>query len=291
METLETLHSPSVAEDVAELYLGLLKQNLTRTGFWDSHEVVGPGAARPVKRAAWRLLEPVLRKQRLQLVRERPFDESQKEDGLDWRGAWPSEAETMVGTRRLDNLQRCVTDVIRDAIPGDLIETGVWRGGATILMRAVLKAYGDTTRKVWVADSFEWVPPPDAARYPADDGDKLWQYADVLAAPVDQVKANFARYGLLDDQVEFLVGWFKDTLPTAPIDKLSVLRLDGDLYESTMDALTELYPKLSPGGYLIVDDYDSMPPCREAIADYRRDQGIDDPMERIDAVSVFWRRS
>jgi O-methyltransferase len=112
-----------------------------------------------------------------------------------------------------------------------------------------------------------------------------------LAVPLEDVKANFAAYGLLDDQVQFLKGWFKDTLPTAPISKLAVVRLDGDLYESTMDGLTCLYPRLSGGGYLIVDDFNAVPACRKAVEDYRHAHGIIDEVIPIDWAGVYWRRS
>jgi len=110
---------------------------------------------------------------------------------------------------------------------------------------------------VWVADSFRGLPQAESNR--ADDvEDALWTY-DFLAVPIERVKANFARYGLLDEQVRFLPGWFEDTLPTAPISQIAVLRLDGDMYDSTMVALRSLYPKLSVGGYVIVDDYHAVP--------------------------------
>ncbi len=175
-----------------------------------------------------------------------------------------------------------------DHIPGDLIETGVWWGGATIFMRAILKAYGITDRTVWVADSFEGVPPPDAEKYPADAGWDLAQF-DCLAVSLEDVRANFDRYGLLDQQVRFLKGWFRDTLPTAPIEQLAVLRLDGDLYESTMDALSNLYPKLSVGGYAIIDDY-MVSACAKAVQDYRRQHGINEKIEVIDTEGIFWRK-
>jgi O-methyltransferase len=203
-------------------------------------------------------------------------------------GDWPPFAETMIGLQRLDNLQHCIEAVLRDRIPGDLIETGVWRGGATIFMRAVLEAYGDRERTVWVADSFRGLPRPDA-RYPADAGDLLWT-AQLLAVSLEEVKRNFMRYGLLDDRVKFLAGWFKDTLPTAPITHLALLRLDGDLYESTMIALTALYPKLSPGGFLIIDDFDAMPPSRKAVEDYRNAHDIAEPVELINCGGAFWRK-
>jgi O-methyltransferase len=195
----------------------------------------------------------------------------------------------MLGEARLDNIQESVTQVLREAVPGDLIETGVWRGGGTILMRGVLKAYRDETRTVWVADSFQGLPKPDANAHPADARDEHWQYPE-LAVSVDDVRANFERYGLLDDQVHFLPGWFADTLPTAPIERLAVLRLDGDMYGSTIDPLRHLYPKLSSGGFVIVDDY-SLPGCRQAVDEYRAEHGIEDQLVRIDWTAVYWRKS
>ncbi len=202
---------------------------------------------------------------------------------------WPSLALTMMGVKRLDNLHDCVLTVLKDGVPGDFIETGIWRGGAVILMRAILKAYGVTDRTVFAADSFEGLPKPDGGAYPADEGDRHWTFDD-LAVSLEQVRANLARYGLLDDQVQFLKGWFKDTLPQAPIEQLAVVRLDGDMYESTMTAIEALYPKLQPGGYLIVDDYDAVPACKQAIEDYRTRWGITDPIETIDWTGVCWRK-
>lgn len=107
----------------------------------------------------------------------------------------------------------------------------------------------------------------------------------------EEVRKNFERYGLLDGQVRFLKGWFRDTLPAAPIARLAVLRLDGDHYESTMDALNSLYPKLSPGGYVIVDDYHMMEGCDRAIMDFRRERAISDEIHVISGGGAYWRRS
>ena len=203
---------------------------------------------------------------------------------------WPSHAYSMVGPDRMDNLRFCVEDVIAKGVPGDVIETGVWRGGSCIFMRAILKANGITDRTVWAADSFEGLPKPDAEKYPDDAGDKH-SWIPELAVSVEQVKKNFEAFGLLDNQVKFLKGWFKDTLPTAPIGKLAVARLDGDMYESTMDALVSLYPKLSVGGYLIVDDYGAVEACKKAIHDFRDKHGIKDPIRQIDIAGVFWQKS
>ena len=200
----------------------------------------------------------------------------------------PGRAHSMIGLRRMNNIQACIEHVLADDVPGDLIETGVWRGGATIFMAGVLRAYGADDRTVWVADSFEGLPTPDLERYPVD---QEWaSAAGRIAVSLETVQEHFARYGLLDEQVRFLKGWFKDTLPGAPIERLAVLRLDGDLYESTWDALTSLYPKLAPGGFVIVDDY-YYESCRQAVHDYRAQHGIGEPIQDIDGLGAYWRRS
>jgi O-methyltransferase len=276
-----TSQSPATPE---ALYLDLLKKCLTRAIFPEPYKVVDYPRGN-VRRILFAPIRSLLGWKKMILVRRAEFNPGARAEGRDW----PAEAETMIGLGRLDNLQHCVTDVVRRGVPGDLIETGTWRGGAAIFMRAVLKALGDETRVVWVADSFQGLPKPDPVRYPADAGDDHWTVAELIVS-LDEVKANFARYDLLDDQVRFLPGWFRDTLPTAPIEKLAVLRLDGDMYESTTDALRWLYPKLSPGGYCIVDDYGAIAACRRAVEDYRAQHGIAEPFEWIDWSGIFWRR-
>lgn len=201
---------------------------------------------------------------------------------------WPATAETMIGTVRMRNIRTLLYRVLSDNIPGDMIETGVWRGGACIYMRAILAAAGDLSRRVFVADSFKGLPEP-SDKYAADIGDVHSTY-DQLAVSRAEVEANFKRYGLLDEQVIFLEGWFKDTLPSAPIEKLAILRLDGDMYESTIQALESLYHKVSPGGFVIVDDY-ILKPCAEAVEDFRASRGIEEPMNDVDGAAVWWRVS
>jgi O-methyltransferase len=271
-----------------ELYLDLMKRGLTGALYEDNDTILGGVRhQKPVnlKQRAARSLGVLASRFDLEIAYKKPYEAELRATGRDT----PSRADSMIGLRRMDNLQHCIQTVIEDEVPGDLVETGVWRGGATIFMRAVLKAFDDSTRKVWVADSFEGLPAPDTARYPADAAES---YSGLLEAGLDQVRHNFERYGLLDDQVEFLVGWFKDTLPRAPIERLAVLRLDGDIYESTWQAMEALYPKLSPGGFCIVDDYGSHPlQCGQAIDDYRRTHGVDDEIIDIDGYGVFWRKS
>jgi O-methyltransferase len=251
------------------------------------------------KRRCIRSLQRFLDQYRLRLVEPSWFswnpdyanmDPAQKralrEKGL----GWSTRAHTFISLDRLDNIQYCVETALRDGISGDLIETGVWRGGACIFMRGILKAHGDTTRKVWLADSFKGLPPPNANDYPADTGDQHHEWAFEFAVSRQVVEENFRRYGLLDDQVRFLEGWFKDTLPGAPIEKLAVIRLDGDMYESTAQALESLYDRLSPGGFVIVDDY-FLPACAKAVHDFRDARGIADEILNIDDRGCYWRRS
>lgn len=278
----------------AEAYLGLLKACLTRRIAPEKYKELR--APRYLdrdstlrRRLFWRRVLPPLRRvlgrYGLELVERVSVPDEERELGHDW----PAEAVTMIGMRRLDNLHQCVRDVLQKGIPGDLIETGVWRGGATIFMRGALRAYGDTTRTVWVADSFEGLPKPSAA-FAADRDASYWRDAHWLAVSLEEVQENFRRYSLLDDRVRFLKGWFKDTLPAAGIDRLAVMRLDGDMYESTMDALVPLYPRLSSGGYCIIDDY-ALPACRAAVDDFRAREHITEPIQPIDHWGAFWQKA
>ncbi len=196
---------------------------------------------------------------------------------------------TMIGRARLENVAACLEAVRRDGVPGDLVECGVWRGGTAVFMRGFLKFYGITDRTVWVADSFCGPPPSSLPQDVSEDLSAA--HFPALAISLESVKDLFARYDLLDGQVQFVPGWFKDTLPRAPIDRLALLRIDADLYESTRDALAALYPRVSAGGFTIVDDYRCIPGCRQAVDDYRRREGITAPLEQIDWTGVFWQKS
>ena len=191
---------------------------------------------------------------------------------------------------RLANLRTSIETIIQDDIPGDVLEAGVLYGGASIYMRAVLAVHGVGDRTVWVADSFEGPPTPDLDAYPQDT-DMFLHLIPGMAVGIDIVKTNFARYGLLDDRVRFLKGWFKDTLAEAPIKQLSLLRLDGDSYEATTQIFDALYERVSPGGFIVVDDYLRFPECRLATDDFRNRRRIVDEISTIDQDGVWWRKT
>jgi O-methyltransferase len=272
-----------------DLYLDLMCGTLTRAIMEDSDEVLsadhGLGEITAARRARRRLAR-FLRSRGYELVRLHPYEAALRENGRDW----PARAETMMGVRRLQQLRSAVETVLAESVPGDLLEAGVWRGGGGIMMRAVLEAHGCRDRVVWLADSFQGLPAVDEASYPADAGLHFNRYS-YLAVTETQVRDNFRRYGFADDRVRYLPGWFKDTLPHAPVERLSVLRLDGDLYQSTIEALHALYPKLSAGGFCIIDDYGAIRACRKAVHHYRSRYGIRDKIIDIDGIGAYWRKS
>lgn len=271
---------------IRDSYLDLLKRSLLGL-------TVGPVTLYvPIARGrgplrTW-IIRALRRRGRSVLAEPVEFDLSADTEGTISVWELPPWPQTMIGTVRLNNVEECIRSVIEARVPGDLIETGVWRGGTAIFMRGVLRAHGVTDRKVYVADSFAGLPQPDPEKYPADEGLDLHLWPG-LAVDLEEVKANFVRYGLLDEQVTFVKGWFRDTLPTLRGHTWSVLRLDGDLYESTMDALVNLYPGLAPGGWIIVDDYE-IPACAQAVDDYRQTEGITEPIHRVDWTGICWQK-
>jgi O-methyltransferase len=269
--------------DPAELYLDLMKKALTRSLIakgMERHTIVPRGPKSKLVHAFNRMAAGL----GLELVRlQRSTPEDYLESGHEASNR-VEDAETMLGTRQLDHVQKCIVDVLDRNIAGDVLEAGVWRGGMTIFMRAALRAYGSTTRTVWVVDSFAGLPPIDRAN------EKFaWRRGD-MAVSLGEVRDNFARYGLLDEQVKFLQGFFSDTLPDAPIRELSILRVDADLYQSTLDVLRNLYQKLSPGGYAIFDDYQNLPDCRRAVDEFRSEHGIPEEVRPIDDRAVYWQK-
>lgn len=263
-------HNP----DAAALYADLLKRSLCNLVYEDDLDLLYGEREFDATRGKWHTTRAV------------PCDRESRYLGQ----IWPTKAHTMVGMPRLDNVQYCVEEVLRHNVPGDLVETGVWRGGVTILMRGLLKAHGASDRKVWVADSFDGLPKANRSRFPKESDLDLDKFAE-LSVPLDEVRRNFEAYQLLDDQVCFLKGWFRDTLPGAPIEKVAVMHLDGDLYESTRDALVNLYDKLSPGGFVIVDDYKLLECCTAAVEDFRTERGITDAMTLLPFSGAFWQKS
>ena len=270
-------------DQLADRYLELLRESIG--GLLTAEHDIRVPIARPTNAVKAKVID-AMRERGLVVTRKAEPPAERYTEGQWWPYSIAPEAYSMAGEKRLIDIQHCVQDVVAHNVPGDLAETGVWRGGSSILMKGVLAAYGVTDRKVVVCDSFQGLP--QDSDVPIDAGvdvDIPW-----LAVSQEQVAANFERFGLLDDQVEFVKGWFDDTLPSLTGRTWAVLRLDGDLYSSTMVALTSLYDGLSVGGWIVIDDYGALEACRTAVHDFRDSRGITEPIQTIDWTGVKWRR-
>lgn len=217
-----------------------------------------------------------------------PGHEKAYDDNERWCGGdWPKTAHTMIGRKRLHQLRLACEHVIDRKIPGNLMECGVWRGGAAIMMKAVLVSRNAYDRRVILADSFEGLPKaewPEDKLFEMTDGDKSF-----LKVSADEVVDNFQAYGLMDSGVTFIPGWFHETLPQYK-DKLNLalLRVDGDFYKSTWEVLENCYSSINKGGICIVDDYGAMIECRRAVDRFIEERKLIVEMNKIDWSGVWW---
>jgi hypothetical protein len=261
----------------ASKYLALLRKALSASLYDESAWTIVNSDSTLKK-----MLIRALNARSMQILLKRPFDPAARRGGKDW----PMFGFTMAGELRLENVEDCIAHVVADKVPGDFVECGVWRGGSSIYARAALDAHGGADRLVWLCDSFEGMP----ARTADDLADPELKGTTYLEVSLENVQENFRRFDLLDDRVKFVKGWFSDSLPAAPIKTISILRLDGDYYSSTMDALTALYDKVSPGGYIIIDDYNAFASCKAAVTDFCKMHNINPTLHEIDDIAVYWRR-
>ncbi len=206
---------------------------------------------------------------------------------------WPLDGLTMVGMSRLDDLQACVESVVADGVEGDMIEAGAWRGGASILIRATLDSLGAHDRTLWVADSFQGFAPPQAGDPEADrELEAHMSQIGFLAPSLETVKGYFERFGVADN-VNFVPGYFEETMAELSGRRWSLVRLDADTYRATRVTLDALYPGLANGGYLVIDDYfhPYLPEsCRKAVDDFRAEHSIHEPVQQIDWNGARWRK-
>jgi hypothetical protein len=280
--------APTAVEVHRQRYLWLLKRALVNL-IYPEHDL----RIRFLETAPTRGENDKLEQQRfLRDIRYRQPDRfaalvAAKENGTETSLRFP---HTMIGLSGLDNLERCAEQIFAERVAGDFLEAGVCAGGAAIFLRALQVAFGESHRRVWAADSFQGLPPPQAepdVRHKLDFTEPCQPW---FAFSMEGVRDNFARYDLLDDRVCFLPGWFSDTLPAAPIEQLALLRIDADLYQSTREVLEALYDKVVAGGFVIVDDYGAFLACRQAVDEFRAARRIAEPLRRVDRHRVFWRK-
>jgi O-methyltransferase len=198
---------------------------------------------------------------------------------------------TMTTPERMYALYQAVSHVDAAGIDGDVVECGVWRGGSSMLAASTLLALGDEARSLWLYDTFEGMPEPGPAdvHYTGEQMAAVWdRYRDdresgVLAySALDEVQANMASTGFPAERTHYVKGRVEDTIPARIPERIAVLRLDTDWYESTLHELVHLYPRLQPGGVLIIDDYGHWQGARQAVDEYFDGRGIPMLLNRID---------
>jgi O-methyltransferase len=182
---------------------------------------------------------------------------------------------TMTGLERRASLLCAVDHVVRHRIPGDVVECGVWRGGSMMAVALALMARGDTSRDLWLFDTFEGMSAPtDADRGPSGESaqaqlERSPRDAAVWAvATLDDVRTNLAATGYPAERIHCVPGKVEDTLPGAAPERIALLRLDTDWYESTRHELEHLYARVSPGGVVLFDDYGYWEGARQAVDEF-----------------------
>ncbi|TKD53174.1 TylF/MycF/NovP-related O-methyltransferase [Sphingomonas baiyangensis] len=202
-------------------------------------------------------------------------------DAGQWRIDPLSRPITLLRKGQLDLIEEAVLLMDELNVPGDFLEAGIWRGGAVLFMRALLEAYEIGGRRVFAADSFAGIPANTRAT-----NDPVDRWSDRWVASEAEVRANIARFGLLDERVVFVPGFFEQSLPAMGQQRFALIRLDSDSYDSVETSLEYLYPLVSKGGLVIIDDW-HLPGCRQAVEDYRARHGITDPIQEHDANAIW----
>ena len=212
------------------------------------------------------------------------------------RALFQVRSATMTTPARCRALWDQCHDVFRRRVPGVLVECGVWRGGSAGVMALAARHAGEP-RMLHLFDSFEGLPEPqaidEAAAHDYSGGRSSGELTPINRCEAGREEVEsflFGRLGLERARVQFHPGWFQNTVPLAApqISSIALLRLDGDWYESTQVCLEHLYPKLAPGGLVILDDYFAWAGCRKATDEYRQRQGITRELIRIDATAGCW---
>ena len=197
---------------------------------------------------------------------------------------------TMTSPERVLALINAVIYVSKNNIPGDFIECGVWRGGSMMAAAITLKNIGVYNRDLYLFDTFEGMQKPtnEDVNLSGDDAETLLKQdpdkKNIIRAyaPLDEVKKNLYSTGYVRDKIHFIKGDVKDTVPVNAPQEISILRLDTDWYESTLHELLHLFPRLSPGGVLMIDDYGHWKGARKAVDEYISDNNIKILLNRID---------
>lgn len=198
---------------------------------------------------------------------------------------------TLTSVQRLVALCDAVQYVVRNQIPGDIVECGVWKGGSMMAVARTLIQANDQSRHLYLFDTYEGMTPPGdkdvsvqgaSASNLLQNEDKADPESVWCVAPLDEVRRVMDGVGYAPSKVHFIKGRVEETLPEMAPEKISLLRLDTDWYESTRHEMNQLFPRLSKGGVLIIDDYGHWEGARQAIDEYIKENKLQILLHRID---------
>lgn len=199
---------------------------------------------------------------------------------------------TMTSVERQVSLIRTIDYLVSNQIYGDIVECGVWKGGSMMLIANRLRQLNESNRKLFLFDTFEGMSAPDEKDVSSIDnttaqellakenklhGDNIWCYS-----ALDEVKSNLNKTNYPTENLFYFKGKVEDTLPEPSIDKIALLRLDTDWYESTKHELEVLYDKLVDGGILIIDDYGHWSGSQKAVDEFIEKRNLKIFLNRID---------
>ncbi len=202
---------------------------------------------------------------------------------------------SMTSTERMYSLYESIEYLTKNNIPGDIVECGVWRGGSSMLAALALLTFKSTERRIYLYDTFEGMAEPTEKDVSVATNQPAWSYwkqrqhgenNEWCYASVDEVRKNLVSTGYPEDKLVFVKGKVEETIPNVIPDRIALLRLDTDWYDSTYHEFTHLYPRLSPLGVVIIDDYGSWAGSREATDQYLSETNAQILLHRIDSSRI-----
>ena len=199
------------------------------------------------------------------------------------------QVETMTSSERVEGLHTALQSGHENKIAGDFVECGIWKGGNIVIAKKFLDSVNNI-KKFFCYDTFEGMTEP--GEFDGEKAHKTWQGKSKCEAGMEEVIAVFKFHDLLDDRIKFIKGDVRKTLldkNNLP-DSICILRLDTDFYDSTLIELELLYPRLSSGGYLIVDDYGHWHGSRRAVNDYFGEQFVQTNFKKLDYTGIMLQK-
>jgi O-methyltransferase len=191
---------------------------------------------------------------------------------------------TMLGIERLRTLRRFAEQIDQEGIPGDVVECGTCNGGSAAIM-AQVAATSSLARHIYLFDSFEGLPPAGDK-----DGARAQGYTGLCRGAMDRVRAVLQALQVPLERVTLVKGWFDQTVPSSEVGRIALLHLDTDWYESLHVCLENLYDRVEPGGFVVLDDYGYWEGCRRAWHDFAESRALNVTLTPIDHTAVYFRK-